>query len=95
MSTQDLLAEIRKLSVERQKEILDSLIHSLAEAPSTPDRAPNVSLKDAVGATEAEEDTQNDERISRLRGIIRTDGPLPGDAELREDYTRYLMEKYQ
>lgn len=31
---------------------------------------------------------------SRLRGLIKPDGPMPTDAELREDYVRYLIEKY-
>ena len=32
--------------------------------------------------------------VSRLRGIAKSDGPPPSDEELREDYTRYLSEKY-
>jgi hypothetical protein len=31
---------------------------------------------------------------SRLRGIARPDGPPPSDEELKEDYVRYLAEKY-
>lgn len=31
---------------------------------------------------------------SRLRGIAKFDGPLPTDEEMKEDYTRYLTEKY-
>ena len=31
---------------------------------------------------------------SRLLGIARPDGPLPSDEELKEDYVRYLEEKY-
>ena len=30
----------------------------------------------------------------RLRGIIKPDGPMPTDEELKDDYTRYLIEKY-
>jgi hypothetical protein len=32
--------------------------------------------------------------VSRLRGIAKPDGPPPSDEELKEDYTRYLAEKY-
>ena len=32
--------------------------------------------------------------VSRLRGIAKPDGPPPTDEEVKEDYTRYLMEKY-
>ncbi|HEX8888569.1 MAG TPA: hypothetical protein VF779_05305 [Pyrinomonadaceae bacterium] len=31
---------------------------------------------------------------SRLRGIAKFDGPPPTDEEIKEDYIRYLTEKY-
>jgi hypothetical protein len=31
---------------------------------------------------------------SRLLGIAKPEGPLPSDEELKEDYVRYLEEKY-
>jgi len=31
---------------------------------------------------------------SRLLGIAKPDGPLPSDEELKDDYVRYLEEKY-
>ena len=32
--------------------------------------------------------------VSRLRGIAKPDGPIPSDEDLKEDYIRYLEEKY-
>ena len=32
--------------------------------------------------------------VSRLRGIAKPDGPPPSDEEIKEDYARYLTEKY-
>jgi hypothetical protein len=32
--------------------------------------------------------------VSRLRGIASPGEPLPSEEELKEDYTRYLTEKY-
>ena len=29
-----------------------------------------------------------------LRGILKTDGPIPTDEELKEDYVNYLIRKY-
>jgi len=29
-----------------------------------------------------------------VRGLLKPAGPLPTDAELKDDYTRYLIEKY-
>jgi hypothetical protein len=37
---------------------------------------------------------QRKSAVSRLRGIAKPDGPPPSDEEIKEDYTRYLMEKY-
>jgi hypothetical protein len=32
---------------------------------------------------------------SRLRGILKPDGPIPTDQEIKEDYIAYLVEKYK
>ncbi len=32
--------------------------------------------------------------VDRLYGIAKPDGPMPSDEELKEDYIRYLSEKY-
>ncbi len=32
--------------------------------------------------------------VNRLRGIAKPDGVPPSDEEIKEDYTRYLAEKY-
>jgi hypothetical protein len=32
--------------------------------------------------------------VRRLRGIAKPDGPMPSDEEIKEDYARYLTEKY-
>ena len=32
--------------------------------------------------------------FNHLRGIAKPDGPLPSDEEIKEDYIRYLEEKY-
>ena len=32
--------------------------------------------------------------VDRLYGIAKPDGPTPSDEELKEDYIRYLTEKY-
>ena len=44
------------------------------------------------------EDTQpRSKRVSivdQLYGIAKPDGPMPSDEELKEDYVRYLTEKY-
>ena len=32
--------------------------------------------------------------VEKLRGLAKPDGPLPTDEEIKEDYIRYLTEKY-
>jgi hypothetical protein len=32
--------------------------------------------------------------VDRLYGIAKPDGPMPSEEELKEDYIRYLTEKY-
>lgn len=32
--------------------------------------------------------------VARLRGIAKPDGEPPTDEEIKDDYTRYLTEKY-
>lgn len=32
--------------------------------------------------------------VSRLRGIAKFDGPPPSDEEIKDEYARYLTEKY-
>jgi hypothetical protein len=38
--------------------------------------------------------TRDGSAVSRIRGLLKTDGPPPTDAELAEAYTDHLMEKY-
>jgi hypothetical protein len=37
---------------------------------------------------------QRESIVKRLRGIAKPDGPPPTDEELKDDYVRYLTEKY-
>lgn len=32
--------------------------------------------------------------LSRVRGMLKGEGPPPSDDELKNDYTEYLIEKY-
>jgi uncharacterized tellurite resistance protein B-like protein len=32
--------------------------------------------------------------LNRVRGLLKPDGPLPDDEELRDAYVEHLMEKY-
>ena len=32
--------------------------------------------------------------VRRVRGLLKPAGPMPTDVELKDDYARYLIEKY-
>ena len=52
---------------------------------------------DALAQSVREEEQVPRKRVSvadQLWGIAKPDGPLPSDQELKEDYIRYLTEKY-
>lgn len=54
-------------------------------------------LLEAISRSLQEETPSREDRIGiveRLRGIAKTDGPAPTDDDLKEDYIRYLTEKY-
>ena len=70
MSTQELLAEIRKLPIEEQRRLLDALTHSLSEQA-----APRRQLSDAeVGQT------------LLAKGVISEIPPRRPDAAMRRDF---------
>jgi hypothetical protein len=52
---------------------------------------------DAISQSVREEEQPSESRLSvvdKLWGIGKPEGPLPSDEELKEDYIRYLTEKY-
>ena len=56
-----------------------------------------IAVRDAISQSLQEETLPRDARVSildRLYGIAKPDGPMPSDEELKEDYIRYLTEKY-
>ena len=56
-----------------------------------------VELLETISRSVREEIRPREQResiVSRLRGIAKFDGQPPTDEELKEDYVRYLTEKY-
>ncbi|MBC7908858.1 MAG: hypothetical protein H7Y30_00050 [Pyrinomonadaceae bacterium] len=57
-----------------------------------------IELLEVISLSVREETHPREQRksaVSRLRGIAKPDdGPPPTDEEIKEDYARYLMEKY-
>jgi hypothetical protein len=56
-----------------------------------------MTVLEAISQSVREEAQPRKTRVSvvdRLWGIAKPDGPLPSDEELKQDYIRYLTEKY-
>lgn len=53
-------------------------------------------LRELVKSLEAEEPlVSRSSSLARVRGMLKTDAPPPTDEQIRENYVRYLIEKYQ
>ena len=56
-----------------------------------------IAVIDEISQSVQEETQSRQARVSivdKLYGIAKPDGPIPSDEELKEDYIRYLTEKY-
>jgi hypothetical protein len=72
-----------------QKQLLEEIEHLPLEE--------KMELLEAISRSVREEMQPRGHResvVRRLRGIAKPDGPPPSDEEIKEDYTRYLEEKY-
>ncbi|HYH84281.1 MAG TPA: hypothetical protein VEX60_02295 [Pyrinomonadaceae bacterium] len=92
MTKQQFIEEIRRLPFTDRIALLEEISRSLRE-----------DLENGDGASQEAELPEADlqprreakmSAVSRLRGIAKPDGPMPSDEELKEDYIRYLAEKY-
>ena len=56
-----------------------------------------IAVIDAISQSIREKTQSPETRVSivdRLYGIAKPEGPMPSNEELKEDYIRYLTEKY-
>lgn len=76
MSYNDLVSEIKQLSMNERLELLEILVHSLQEdlSPAKP--------------------VHEGSALERVRGILKPDGPMPTDEDVKDAYAEYLAEKY-
>jgi hypothetical protein len=79
MVDHELIERVTRLPVPQRLELIELLTHSLREELA---QQPTITTEDAV------------DTVNRLFGILRTDGPLPTDEQIKADYTDYLSQKY-
>ncbi len=87
MTYEELRREILQLPLEQRKELLETVAHSL--------RKDLEASAQEIPGTDAENERERKlAAVRRLRGILKTSENPPSDEELKEDYTKYLTEKY-
>ncbi len=93
MSTQELLAAINHLSPAERLMLLEALARSLREELQLQGVAVPVSEIRGIAKSDRVQSSHTSS-VNKLRGLFKTGGQPPTDAEIKEDYTRYLEEKY-
>ncbi|MBK9715369.1 MAG: hypothetical protein IPO81_29385 [Kouleothrix sp.] len=79
MVDQELVERVTRLPVPARLELIELLTHSLRQELA-PEQMHTTDDPVAI--------------VNRLFGILRTDGTVPTDEEIREEYTDYLSRKY-
>jgi len=86
MTHEELIQEINQLPRDKRKALGEAILLSVQDEQLASDS----------GAGE-QNDVSRAEKLAafhRLRGMLKTDGPPPTDEELKDDYIKYLAEKY-
>lgn len=90
MTQQQVIEEIRRLSVAERIALLEIISRSVREELE----AGGV-VSDGAAAHEARSRLERRAAaVRRLRGILKFEGAAPSDEELKDDYVTYLSEKY-
>jgi len=93
MTVEDLMSEVRHLSVEERLQLLELLSHSLHE-----DWRPEKTPRPPAGPERPERGEPSLFRVEsqyRLRGLLKSNEPPPTSAELAAAYADHLLEKYK
>jgi hypothetical protein len=85
MTREEIIHEINQLPPHERKAIAEMVLRGVEEEVAI----------DSGGA--AQSLVSREEKVAafhRLRGMLQTEGPAPTDEELKDDYIKYLEEKY-
>ena len=83
MTVKEIVAQAAQLPARERWFVVTELLRSLQ-------------AETATKTTNETRPSPDDEfSAARLRGILKPDGPIPTDREIKEDYVSYLIEKYQ
>jgi hypothetical protein len=85
MTREEIIQEINQLPPDERKAIAETVLQGVQE---------EVAIDSGL---RGQSEVSREEKIAafnRLRGMLHTDGPAPTDEELKDDYLKYLEEKY-
>ena len=85
MTQEEIIQEINQLPRDERKALGEAILRSVREG---------VAIDSGF---RAQSEVSREEKLAafhRLRGMLRTEGPSPTDEELKDDYIKYLAEKY-
>jgi hypothetical protein len=94
MTQQQFIEEIKRLSIEERITLLEVISRSLREDLETNGGDKAIFSKESPVTDAHNERESRVAAVHRLQGIIKFDGEPPSDEELKEDYAKYLTEKY-
>jgi hypothetical protein len=86
MTHEELIHEIKQLPRDERKALGEEILRSVQEEQLASDSGSR--KRSEIG---------REERMAafhRLRGMLKTNGPPPTDKELKDEYTKYLADKY-
>ena len=103
MSYAEVVTEAKRLPLQEQLMLMEELAQILRQALAQKNGKPgeNGVPHNALAEFSSPNILRESESISsrysadKMAGILRPDGPLPSDEELKEMYVDYLTEKYQ
>ncbi len=83
MTAKEIVAQAEQLPLDEQWMVVTELLRLLQ-------------MKTQAAVTDKRQAAPADDEFSaaRMRGIIKPDGPIPTDDEIKEDYINYLVQKY-
>ena len=92
MTQEELIKEIKQLPVKERIAVMDAISESVKADTSVDISDKNLKARGSGGDIQSKKMRMS--IVDQLYGIAKPDGPPPSDAELKEDYIRYLTEKY-
>jgi hypothetical protein len=94
MTQQQFIEEIKRLSIEERIALIEAISRSLREELEA-NGEDTAMFNQEINEIDVEDERERRlSAVQRLRGIIKFEGEPPTDEELKEDYVKYLTEKY-